>query len=195
MTAVTVPMMMMVMVVVVAVIVMMIMAMVMIVIMVVVAMRRAAMAGIGAAHRIELGDDVLDPRAQPFEHCLDDVIAQDENAGRLDRRREMAVADMPGEFGEVHRIAPEHLVKRLVGGGDDDLAARLDHQPVIRLEHDRLGEVDENLAAIDELHGAAAQVPFVMRQHGAAERLPLVVALEFRCAPDGDCPQHSVSPL
>ena len=57
------------------------------------------MAGIGAGERREGLDRIRDGGAEPLQHRLDDVVAQDEDAAGLDGGGEMAVADVPGEFG------------------------------------------------------------------------------------------------
>ena len=126
-------------------------------------------AGISAAHWVEWCDDVLDLGAQPFEHRLDDMVAQDQDAIRRDRGGEMAVADVPGELGEMKRIPGPDRVERLVGGGDLDHAAALDRQGVAGRQHHRLGQVDQNLATLDGFDHAPAQMAFVMLEDGAAE--------------------------
>src|SRR4051794_15986552 len=63
-----------------------------------------AVAGIGAANRIELRNDLLDIRAEAFEHRLDDVVAQDDNPVGLDRGGKVAIADVPGEFRDMEGI-------------------------------------------------------------------------------------------
>ncbi len=77
----------------------------------VIVIMRMAVAGIGAAHRRERLDDIGHRRAEAFEHRLDDMVAQDEDAIGLDRRGEMAVADMPGKLGEMHRVARADVVE------------------------------------------------------------------------------------
>lgn len=156
----------------------------------IVAMRvTVAVAGIGAAHRIEGCDDVLDFGAEPFEHRLDDMVAQDQDAVRRDRGGEMAVADMPGELGEVKRIPGPDRVERLVCGGDLDNAAPLDRQGVAGRQNHRLGQIDQNLAAIDGFDHAPAQMALVMLEDGAAEHR-LLGQGGVRLAPDGYRFQH-----
>ena len=87
-----------------------------------------AVAGIGAAHRREGLDHVGHRRAESFQHRLDDMVAQDEDAVGLDRGGEMAVADVPGEFGEMHRVARADVVELLRRGDDLDVAAVVQHQ-------------------------------------------------------------------
>lgn len=141
----------------------------------IVAVRMLAVSGIGAAHRIELRDDLLDPRAEPFEHRLDDMVAQDQDAGRLDRGGQVAIADMPGQMRQMHRILPKNLVERLIGGGDLDTATIAENQRVAGVEHHGLRQVDHNLAAIDQFDEPTTQVAFIMLQDGAARnrRQPL----------------------
>ena len=86
----------------------------------------------------------------------------------LDRRGEMPVADVPGELGEMHAVLGADVVKLLGCRGDLDLPSVLQHQPVAVGEHDGFGQVDQHLAPLCELDGAAAQMPLVMRQHGLA---------------------------
>ena len=128
-----------------------------------------AVAGIGAAHRVEGRDDILDLRAEPLEHGLDDVVAQDQDAVRRDRRGEMAVADMPGKFGQMQGVPGPDRIERLVGGGDLDQAAALDRQGVSGGQHDGFGQVDQNLVAIDGLDHAPAQMPGVVLEDRAAK--------------------------
>lgn len=148
-----------------------------------------AVAGIGAAHRVEWCDDILDLGAEPFEHGLDDMVAQDQDAVRRDGGGEMAVADVPGELGEMKRIPGPDRVERLVGSGDLDHAAALDRQGVAGRQNHRLGQIDQNLAAIDGFDHAPAQMAFVMLEDGAAEHR-LLGQGGVRLAPDGYRFQH-----
>lgn len=149
-----------------------------------------AVAGIGAAHRIEGRDDVLDLSAEPLEHGLDHVIAQDQDAVRRDRRGEMAVADVPGEFGKMQRIAGLDRIERLVGGGDLDQAAALDRQGVSGGQHDGFGQIDQNLVAIHGFDHAPAQMPGVVLEDRATKHR-LIWRGRINRAPDGYGFQHA----
>src|ERR1700694_1552986 len=72
-----------------------------------------AAAGIGAAFGIEWRFDLDHAGPQPFHHRLDDVIAPDTQALRHDLRRQMAVAEMPGDPNQVVRVGTPYLDKRL----------------------------------------------------------------------------------
>jgi hypothetical protein len=176
---------------VVAVIVMM--CLILVVIMATVTVRismRMAMARIGAAHRIEGCHDLLDFGAEPEEHRFDDMIAQDQDTVRRDSRSQMAVADMPGEFGQMERTAPADNVERFVGRRNFDRAAALNGERVAGCQHDRYWEVDQDLTAVARFDHATPQMPLVMLEHGAAEyrfeRLG-----EICCPPDGYRFQHA----
>ena len=106
-----------------------------------------AMAGIGAAHRLERLGDVAHRSAEPFQHRLDDMVAQDEDAVGLDCRGEMAVADMPGELGQMHGVAGANVIDLFMRGDDLDMAAVLQHQPVAVVQGDRLRQIDQHLLA------------------------------------------------
>ena len=52
---------------------------------------------IGAAFGVEGLDDLAQRRALLLQHLRDDMVAADDNAIALDLRRQMAVAEMPGD--------------------------------------------------------------------------------------------------
>jgi len=85
---------------------------------------RMAAAGIGAAFGIERRFDLDHAGAKALHHRLDDVIAPDTQALGHDLRRQMAVAEMPGEPNQMVRILSANFQQRL---------RRRDHldQPVI----------------------------------------------------------------
>lgn len=57
---------------------------------------------IGAVDRLEARDDLADGGAEPFQHGADDVVALDQDAAFVDLRRQMTVAEMPGEMAQGH---------------------------------------------------------------------------------------------
>src|SRR4051794_20973766 len=58
---------------------------------------RVAMSGIGSAFGIERRLDLDDARAETLHHRFDDVVAADAQTLRHDLRRQMPVAEMPGD--------------------------------------------------------------------------------------------------
>ena len=128
-----------------------------------------AVAGIGAAHRLERFADMSHRRAQPFEHRLDDVVVQDQHALGLDLSGEVAVADVPAYLGEMNAIAGTDLKQILLAGNDLDLAAVVQHQPVAAMQHHRLQKVNQKLVAVLQFQHAPAQMPLVVLQHDHVE--------------------------
>src|SRR5712672_2958854 len=72
-----------------------------------------AAAGIGAAFGVERRLDLDHARAEPLHHRLDDVIAPNAQASACDLRRQMAVAEMPGDPHQMLRIGPADFSQRL----------------------------------------------------------------------------------
>src|SRR5713101_3022371 len=70
-------------------------------------------AGIGAAFGIERRLDLDHARAEPLHHRLDDVIAPDPQTLGHDLRRQMAVAEMPGDANQMVRVGSPYLEQRL----------------------------------------------------------------------------------
>src|SRR5258708_11309597 len=89
-----------------------------------------AAAGIGAAFGVERRLDLDHARAEPLHHRLDDVIAPDPQTPCRDLRRQMAVAEMPGDPHQMLRIGPSDLDQRLRRGDHLDQPAILQYQRV-----------------------------------------------------------------
>ena len=70
-------------------------------------------AGIGAAFGIERRLDLDHAGAEPLHHRLDDVIAPDPQALGHDLRRQMAVAEMPGDPDQMQRIGAPDLDQQI----------------------------------------------------------------------------------
>jgi len=162
---------------VVVIVIMVMMIMVVIVVMMAMIVR---LTGIGAAYRLERLADIRHRRAEPFKHILDHVVAQDEDALLLDLRGEMAVADVPAEFGKVHGIDRADLVEFLCAGDDLHLAAVVQYEAVAGLQHHRLDKVDQHAIALLEFEDTAAQMPLVVLQHQHVERFRLAASLAGR---------------
>lgn len=120
--------------------VVMVMRMVMIVVMRIVAARRL---GIGAAFRIERRLDLDHARTEPFDHRLDDMIAADAQALAHDLRRQVAVAQMPGEPHQMMRIVGADLQQRLRCCNDLDQATIFEHERIATAQGDGVLEVEQ----------------------------------------------------
>src|SRR6202012_6300171 len=73
-------------------------------------------AGIGTAFGIERRLDFDHAGAEPFDHRLDDVIAANAQTPWHDLRRQVTIAEMPGDPDQVMRIAATNLDQRLRRG-------------------------------------------------------------------------------
>lgn len=125
---------------------------------------------IGAAGRRERGDEVRHRGTQAFQHGADDVVAQEQDAAVANLGGQMAVADVPGQLGQVNGVVSPHFVQ--VFGCSDDLHQRavFKLQQISVGQDDRFGQVDERLLVIGEADRLASQVPVVMRQYGLRAR-------------------------
>src|SRR5665213_307023 len=104
---------------------------------------RVPAAGIGAAFGIERRLDLDDARAQPFCHRLDDMIAPDPQAPRHNLRRQMAVAEMPGDANQMLRIVAANFGQRLGCRHHLDQPVVLEHQRIAAAQHHRVFEIEQ----------------------------------------------------
>jgi hypothetical protein len=137
-------------------------------VMMVVAMRMGVSV-ICAAHRLERLAHLTHCRAQSAEHRLDDVVALDQDAARLDLGRQMPVADMPGESQERFGALGADLQKRFLGRDHLGVTAVVEDQPVAMGEGDRIRQIDEYLIAVLKGEHLAAQMTLVMGEHDDIE--------------------------
>jgi hypothetical protein len=126
--------------------------------------RRVPVAAIGAAHRLERLDHFRQCGAKPFEHRLDHLVAQDQDPLRLDCGCEMPVAEVPGQFGKMHRAAGADFEQSLRRCQDQDESTLLQNQAVAGRQRNRFGQVDKHTLTTGKGQGATAQMPLVMRQ-------------------------------
>lgn len=123
--------------------------------------------GIGAALRLEGGAHMEHGGAEPAQHVLDHVVAPDEDEVRPELRRQMAVAEVPGDAHEMGGIAPEDAGERLEGRLHLDEAPVLQGQEVAVAERARLRQVEQEFEPLLALHGDAAAMARVMvEEHG-----------------------------
>ena len=107
--------------------------------------RMGVTARIGAALGIERRLDLDDARAQPLHHRLDNVIAPDPQTVAHDLRRQMAVAEMPGEPREGGCVASANLDQVLVGRLHLDEATLLQLEAIATVQHHGLDEVEQEV--------------------------------------------------
>ena len=143
--------------------------------------------GIGAAFGIEWRLDLDHARAEPAHHLLDDMIATDAQAFGHDLRRQMAIAEMPGEPHEVCGIAATDLYQRLGCRLNFDAAAVFQHQRIAAAQGDRGFQVEQEFQTARAGHRHAATVAIVEIEHDGVRRslFEMVLALDVGGADHG----------
>jgi hypothetical protein len=143
-----------------------------------------AAAGIGAAFGIEWCLDLDHARAQALDHRLDDVIAPDTQALRHDLRRQMAIAEMPGDANQMMRVGPPDLDQWLRRRDHFDQPPVLKHQCITATQHDGVFQVEQELKSPRTGHRHPPPVPVVeIKHHGIGRRFgPAMLPLDLSCA-------------
>jgi hypothetical protein len=109
---------------------------------------------IGAPERAERFAHLAHIGAEPFEHRLDDVVSQDEDARVFDRRSQVAVADVPCELGQVNRIAPTNLEQFLLGRDNACRTSVIEDELIAVPERQRFGKIDQHPIATGQCEHA-----------------------------------------
>jgi hypothetical protein len=112
-----------------------------------IAFRRVDMAaaGVGAALGIERRFDLDHTRPQPLHHRLDNVIAPDAQALGRDLRRQVSVAEMPGDPDQVLRIGTPDLGQWFGRGDHLDQPVIVEHQRVATSQRGCVFQVEQKL--------------------------------------------------
>ena len=123
-------------------------------------------AALGIERRLNLDD----ARAQSLHHRLDDVIPADAQALRHDLRRQMAVAEMPGNANQVQRIGAPNLDQGLGGRDHLDQPAILQHQRIAAAQCDCVFKIEQKLEPARTRHCHPPPVPVVEIEHDGIGR-------------------------
>ena len=100
------------------------------------------------------------------------MVAADEQMVRADLRRQVAVAEMPGEADEMLRAPGEDAGQRLQRGLDRDQATVVQAERIAVAERYRLGQVEQEREPVLAGHGKAPAVAGVIVEHdGIGRRL------------------------
>ena len=92
--------------------------------------------GIGAALRIKRRLDLDQPGTQTLHHSLDHMIAPNAQTFRHDLRRQVAVAEMPGDANQMLRVLVADFHERLRRRHDFDQPTIFKHQRVAAAQGD-----------------------------------------------------------
>lgn len=125
---------------------------------------------IGAPGGLERFLDIADISAQPLQHGPDHMIPQDQNAAFLNLGRKMPVAEMPGKFDQMQRIARLYLEKFFRRSLHLDRIAIVEHQPVAVVKEHCLFQVEHHHVPVRQMQELATQMTQVMRQADDIDR-------------------------
>jgi hypothetical protein len=128
--------------------------------------------GIGTTFRIERRFDLDDARAQPLDHGLDHVIAPDAQTPRRDLRRQMAIAEMPGDPNQMLRVPASDFDQRLRRCHDLNQPAIVKHQRIPAPQRGRVFQIEQKLEPTRAGHRHPPPVAIVEIEHdGIGRRL------------------------
>jgi hypothetical protein len=126
---------------------------------------RVTSVGVGATLGIERRFDLDHPRAQSLDHRLNHVVTADSQGACSDLRRQMAIAEMPGDADQMLRVVTSDFQKRLGRGHDFDQAAILEHQRVAATQGDRIFKVEQEFKSARARHRHSPAVTVVKIKH------------------------------
>jgi hypothetical protein len=126
--------------------------------------------GISAALGIERRFDRRQARAETDEQRFDRGIAPQPQPVRQDLHRHMAVAEMPGELGEVHEVAAAHLDQGLGLDHHLDEAAVFEFERVAHAQRDGRRQIEHALRPVRADQLAVLHPTAVGRKHHTVER-------------------------
>ena len=136
---------------------------------------------IGAAFGIERRLNLDDARAEPLHHRLDDMIAANAQALRHDLRRQMAVAEMPGDADQMQGIGAADLDQWLGRRHHLDQPSVFQHQRIAAAQGDGVFEVEQEFEPSRAGHRHPPPVPVVEIEHDGIGRglRPAMLAQDF----------------
>ncbi len=111
-------------------------------------MASVGMVVIGAVFGVEGFADVFGLCALVLQHMGDDRVAVDEDAGRFDLCRQVAVADVPSQLQQMRGVAGADFGEVFGGGDHFDQTAILQLQAIAVVQVGGYFEIDEDFAAI-----------------------------------------------
>jgi hypothetical protein len=128
--------------------------------------------GIGPTFGIEWRFDLDHACAQPLHHRLDDMVTPDTQASRRDLRRQMAVAEMPGDPNQMLRIGAANLGQRLRRRDDLDQPVIVEHQRIAAAQHGGIFQIQQEFNPAGAHHRHPPPVAVVEIEHdGIGRRL------------------------
>jgi hypothetical protein len=118
--------------------------------------------GVRAAFRLERLVDVPYSRPEAAHHFLDHMVAADEQPVGEDRRRQMTVADVPGDARERRRVAGGDLGQRLRRGPHRDDPTILEDERIAVAKHGCLRQIEQELGTALAAQSDPPAMPQIM---------------------------------
>ena len=145
-------------------------------------MRSMAAAGIRSALGIERRFDGDDARAEAAHHLLDDMIAADTQAFADDLRRQMPVAEMPGDTHKVMWIGAANLHQRFGCRHHLNQPPVFQDKRIAAAQRHGFFQVQQELQSTRAGHRHPPPVPVVEIKHDGIGRrdLPGMLSLDLR---------------
>lgn len=141
--------------------------------------------GIGTAFGIERRLDLDDARAETLHHVLDDMIAANAQALCHDLRRQVAIAEMPGEPHQMAGICAAYLDQRLGRCDHLDTTAIFQHQGVAAAQGDGVFQIEQEFQSARPRHHHATTMTIVeVENDGVDGRFNPVVLANNGCRAD-----------
>jgi hypothetical protein len=139
---------------------------------------RVAFVIIGAALGIERRFDFDHPRTQPRHHFLDHMVTPDAKRLGQNLRRQMAVAEMPGDANQMLRILAADFRQALRRCDHLDQTAILEHQCIAATQGHRILEIEQEFKPAGARHRHSAPMTVVeVENDGIRRRLAPAVVL------------------
>jgi hypothetical protein len=155
----------------------------------VMAMPRAmTVAGIGTTFRIERRLDLDNAGTKPFHHGLDHMVMADAKPLADDLRRQVPVAEVPGQPHEMARISPADFEKMFRCSHNFDQPAILQHQSISAPQRGHLLKIEQEFETARPSHCHAAAMTVVKTKYdGISRRLgPTMMGAHLCCADHAD---------
>lgn len=110
-----------------------------------------------------------DGRAKPADHVGDDRVIADQQALLVNIRRQMPIAEMLRNAGEMPGVEAGDFQELFQRGFHPDPSAVLQHQRIPILQRRHVGEVEEEIQAAICRHCDAAAMPVIEIQYDTIE--------------------------
>jgi hypothetical protein len=128
-------------------------------------------AAIGTAFRLKRRLDMMYRTAQPDDHRLDDMVGPDAQPILTHLRRQMPIAQMPGDAYELMPIAGRDLDQRFARRLDSDPIPGIELKAVAVGQSDGTRQIQQDRTALVQIEAQSPAMPLVEGQGDTADGL------------------------